>query len=98
MFDLIEETFDEVALLVDPPIAENWLNPVGLGWDHDDDASFGQMGAEGVIVECLVRKDMFRGYILEQGFGLRGLVRLTGRQNNSEGITKSIDSNMNFRA
>ena len=54
MFELVEETLNEIAFAVEGEIARARGFSVGFGWDDWDDRSIVESGDEGVGVERLV--------------------------------------------
>ena len=56
LLELAEEVFDQMAPLVHLEVARDRGDPIGFGRDHGGRAPLGQVGADRVAVESLVRQ------------------------------------------
>ena len=96
MFELVEETLDEIAFAIEGEIARARGTSVGFGWDDRGDRSLVEGGDEGVGVEGLVGDQS--GWIdgFDQRFGAGEIVILTGGQHHLDGIAEGVDERVNL--
>ena len=96
MFELVEETLNQIAFAVEGEIAGARSFSVGFGWDDWRDRSIVEGGDEGVGVERLVR---------EQGAGIDGfderlsasqVVILARAEHHLDRIAEGVDERVNL--
>ena len=96
LLDPAEETFDQVAVLVDVAIEESLIESVGARRD-DRLAALSSDGLDkGVRIVPLVRDDKFGWLILDQRFRLLDVGNLSCRENHAQGIAQGIDRHVQF--
>ena len=82
LLDASEETFDQIAALVDMPVERAWVESAGA-WRDDRLATLRGNGCyEGIRVVALVGDDEFGQLILDQCRGVRDVGNLPCRENN----------------
>lgn len=95
MFDFLEEPLDQVALAVQCIITGN----LGRGFprrDNRDGVLVCDRLPEGFRIIAFVGKDVRRGKIGDQSFGLANITGLPWCQNEAERITQGIDDGMDL--
>jgi hypothetical protein len=95
MLDFIDETLDQVTLLVAMLVVGDWLCSRSEGGDHSLGAE-SEKGSELVGVVGLIGNDMGGDKAVDQGFGLRAVVDLAGRRDQAQGVAQSIDGNVDL--
>jgi hypothetical protein len=95
MLDFVDETFDEVTLLVailivgDRLLARSERGDHGIGADHEK-------VAELVVVVSLVGNDVIGVEAVDQGFSLRAVVDLAGGRDQAQRIAQSVDGDVDL--
>jgi transposase len=97
MLDLVDEAFDQVALLVEVLVVRNGLLSRGFG-RNDRVGTKGEISPDPIGVVGAIGKHMLGGDAVDQGLGLRAVVDLTWREDQPERIAESVDGDMDFRA
>jgi hypothetical protein len=98
MLDFVDEALDEMTFLVDVLVVGDRLGSRDHGWNHGGDRTIGQVRPELVGVKGFVADHLVGGDQVDQGFGLRALVDLPGREKKPERIAKGVDGDMDLRA
>ena len=98
MFDLVDETFDEVAFLVELGIVRDGLGAGAVRGDHGVDVVRAQVRSEGIGVEGLVGDQDLGGQAADERFGLGDVVRLAGGETNAQRIAERIDGDVQLGA
>ena len=96
MLDLVDEAFDEMALLVKLLVVRDRLASVYFGWD-DRLGAESEVRPDPVDVVCLVGNDVLGHKAVDQCFGLRAVVDLAGREDEAQRIAEGIDGDVDFR-
>ena len=91
MFELVEETLNEIAFAVEGEIARARGFSVGFGWDDWRDRSSVEGADEGVGVEGLVGDQSAGIDGFDQRFGTSQIVILARAEHRLDGIAKGID-------
>ena len=98
MFDLVDETFDEVAFLVELGIVRDGLGAGAVRGDRGVDVVRAQVRSEGIGVEGLVGDQDLGGQAADERFGLGDVVRLAGGETNAQRIAERIDGDVQLGA
>ena len=96
MFELVEETLDEIALAVEGEIARARGFSVGFGWDDWRDRSSVEGADEGVGVEGLVGDQSARIDGFDERFSASQIVILARAEHHLDRIAKGIDERVNL--
>ncbi len=95
MFDFVDETFDEMALLIKVLVVRGRIFAKGPRWDH-------RLGAESEVcsepfdVVCLVGDDVLGREAVDQRLGLRAVMCLAGRKDEPQRIAEGVDRDVDF--
>jgi hypothetical protein len=95
MLDFVDEAFDEVALLVAMLVVGDRLFSRSEGGDHGI-AAEGEKGSELVGVVSLIGNDVSGGKAVDQGLGLRAVVDLACRGDQTQRVAQSIDGDVDL--
>ena len=96
LFDVIEETLDQIALGVEREVALALDLAVGL-WRNDHfDRAYLKAGNEAIGVIAFVAEKGSRIDLGGQRFGLGNIVGLPAREAQREGIAESVDDHVDF--
>ena len=94
MLDLVEEAFDEVSFTIERKIAQTLDKSVCPGWNDDASAvGFDDLN-DCVAVVTLVGQNVVGGDAFHQRFCLGVIGSVAGRQNEAQGIAKSVAQSM----
>ena len=96
MFELVEETLNEIAFAVEGEIARPRGFSVGFGWDDWCDRSSVEGADEGVGVEGLVGEQSAGIDGFDQRFGACQIVILARAEHHLDGIAEGIDERVNL--
>ena len=96
LLDTSEETFDQIAALVEVPIERTWVEPIGTRRDHRLAALSGDCFDEGIRVVALVGHNEFGRLPPDQGFGLLDIRDLPRRENHPQWVAQGIDRDVQF--
>ena len=98
MLDFVDETFDQMALSIQPSIilAQDF-RPL-MGWDHRLDAPRQQILDK--ICRCIttIGNQALERQPLQQRLRLRTIVALSGSQTHTQGVAQAIHCHMDFAA
>lgn len=97
-FEFIEETLDQVTLLIGVEIAKPWLDHIAFGWNRIRCPLLRDVGANGVCSVCLITQNIAAGNIhfrkqVDGGAGIKDVS--TGKQK-VDGISQCIHNSMDF--
>jgi hypothetical protein len=98
LFQLIEEAFDQMTLLVGMPVHGSWRPPVRAGWNHRIDAPGRQTLDDRIGVMAFIADHRFSRMIRQQGFGLGHVRHLPFGQNEVQRISQGIGYRVNLGA
>ena len=96
MFELVEETLDEIALAVEGEIAGARGFSVGFGRDDWRDGSSVEGADEGVGVERLVGDQSAGIDGFDESFSASQIVILARAEHHFDGIAEGVDERMNL--
>ena len=96
MFELVEETLNEIAFAVEGEIARAGGFSVGFGWDDWGDRSSVERVDEGVGVEGLVGDQSAGIDGFDQRLGASQIVLLARAEHHLDRIAEGIDERVNF--
>ena len=96
LFELVEETLDEIALAVEGEIAGARGFSVGFGWDDWDDRAIVEGGDEGVGVERLVSDQSAGVDGFDERFSASQIVILARAEHHLDRIAEGIDERVNL--
>lgn len=91
LLDSAEETFDQVAVLVDMAIESSLIDSIGARRDDSLAALCSNGLDKGIRIVTLVRDDKFGRLILDQRFRPLDVGDLHCRENHAQGIAQGID-------
>src|SRR5262245_18358679 len=92
MFELVEETLNEIAFAVEAEIARSLAFSVGFGWDDwGDRASVEGVGVKGLVGDQSAGIDGF-----DQRFGISQILILAPAEHHPDGIAEGIDKRVNL--
>src|SRR5574337_382977 len=94
LLDAVEETLDQIAILVEVPIELAGVEAIGA-WGNDGLSVLGHdLRDEGIRIVGLVGDDVGSRLILDQCCRLLDIGRLPGRENHAQRIAQRIDRDM----
>ena len=96
MFELVEETLNEVAFAVEGEIARARGCSVGFGWDDWRDRSIVEGADEGVGVEGLVGDQSAGIDGFDERFGASQIVILARAEHHLDRIAEGVDERVNL--
>ena len=96
MFELVEETLDEIAFAVEGEIARAGGFSVGFGWDDWGDRSSVEGGDEGVGVERLVREQRAGIDGFDERLSASQVVILARAKHHLDRIAEGVDERVNL--
>ena len=96
LFELVEETLNEIAFAVEGEIAPARGFSVGFGWDDWRDRSSVEGADEGVGVKGLVGDQSAGIDGFDQRFGASQIVILARAEHHLDGIAEGIDKRVNL--
>ena len=96
MFELVEETLNEIAFAVEGEIARARRFSVGFGWNDWRDRSSVEGADEGVGVERLVGDQSAGIDGFDQRFGASQIVILARAEHHLDGIAEGVDERVNL--
>jgi len=96
MFELVEETLNEIAFAVEGEVARARGFSVGFGWDDWGDRSIVEGGDEGVGVERLVGDQSAGIDGFDERFSASQIVILARAEHHLNRIAEGIDERVNF--
>ena len=91
MFELVEETLNEIAFAVEGEVARARGFSVGFGWDDWDNRSIVEGIDEGVGVVCLVGDQSVGVDGFDERFSASQIVILARAEHHLDRIAKGID-------
>ena len=94
LLDAVEETLDQVAILVEVPIELARVEAIGARRDDRLAALGHDQGGEGIRIVGLVGGDVGGRLILDQGCRLLDVGPLSGRENDAQRVAQGIDRDM----
>ncbi len=94
MFDLVEESLDQIALAVEREIARSLDRAIFLRRNYDTGTALRDEFDGGITVVSFVSRHVFCGNSGQQQFGLGAIGNLTFGKNEPQGITQSIAEDM----
>ncbi len=97
-FDFLEEAFDQMALLVKPPITVTLDNPIGLRWNNRSSSPLFKIIQNSIGIECSVSQDVatLNLNLIKQFNGMGGVVVISRRQKELYCITQPVNYGMDF--
>lgn len=98
MFQLVEGTFDQVALFVKMPVVVNRRFSIRSRRNDRLGSLFDDRLSEFVAVISFIGKYVFCRNSLDQSLGALGIMDFTARQFYSNGIAERIDRKVDFGA
>ena len=98
LLDILEETFDQVALCIQGVVAFAFAFgfSIGLGRNDRFDLSTFDAGDEAVGVVAFVSKDRIWFHLDDKRFSLGDVVSLSAREAQHQRIAQGVDDNMDF--
>src|SRR6516225_547731 len=96
MFELVEETLDEIAFAIEDEVARARGFSVGFGGDDGGDRSIVEGGDEGVSVEGLVSDQSAGIDGFDQRFSPNEVVILARAEHHLDRIAKGVDERVNL--
>jgi len=96
MFELVEETLDEIAFAIEGEVAPTRGFPVGFRWDDWGDCSIVEGGDEGVGVERLVGDQSARIDGSDQRFCASQIVILARAEHHLDRIAEGVDERVDL--
>ena len=96
MFELVEETLDEIAFAVEGEVARAQGFSVGFGGDDGGDRSIVEGGDEGVGVERLVGDQSAGIDGFDERFSASQIVILARAEDHLDGIAEGVDERVNL--
>ena len=96
MFDLVEESLDEISLAVKGKVAQALDDPVSLGRNHRAGAAFSYQPDNGVGVIAFVGQYILCGDAPQQQLRLRAVGDIAGRENDADRIAQRVTQGMYF--
>lgn len=97
LFEMIEETLDEIAFAIKREVCWPWPDTIGFWWNHRVDMTFFEMVDQRVGVVGFVRKEGLGINLFQKRLGLRKVRCLAGRQGDRHRIAERIDDHMYLR-
>lgn len=94
LLDAVEETLDQIAILVEVPIELAGVEAIGARRDDGLSALRHDLRDEGIRIVGLVGDDVGGGLILDTCGRLRDVGKLPGRQNDAQRVAQRIDRDM----
>ena len=91
LLDLAEEGVDQMTPLVHLEVARDRGDPIGFGRDHGGRAPLGQVGADPVAVESLVRQKGAEIEVGQKRGDTGAVVSLARQQNEPHEIAQRVD-------
>jgi hypothetical protein len=98
MLDLVDESFDQVALLAEVLVLRDSSRAGAVRRDDGLSAGVCDGGSKAIGVVAFVREQVFEGKTADQAFCLTDIGDLAGRQDEADRIAESIDGNADLRA
>ena len=95
-FEFAEKAFDQVPLSIEGKVGFAFYETVGLGWNDGGDTAFFQSVNQGVGIIGLVCEEGFWLNLLKQRLGLTEIRGLSRCERYRNGITQSVDDNMDL--
>jgi hypothetical protein len=92
----VDEAFDEVALSIELLVVGRRLQAPRERRDHGVGAE-GQEGPDSIGVVCLISDDVLGHEPFDQCLGLRAVVDLAGREDETQRVAERIDGDVDFR-
>jgi hypothetical protein len=96
LFQIIEESFDQVALSIKGEIGGALRDPICLGRDDRRDAAFLQRLDQGIRIISFVGQESFRFDLFEKRFRHTDVGSLAWRQCDRNRIAQGVDERMDF--
>ena len=96
MFDLVDETFDDVPFLVEFGVVRQGLRPRRVGGDHRRHPGAAEAGAEAVRVVGGVGDQGLARQPGDQPLGLGDVAHLAAGKDEPQGIAQAIDGDVDF--
>jgi len=96
MFELVEETLNEIAFAVEGEVARARGFSIGFGWNDWDDRSIVEDGDESVGVERLVGDQSAGIDGFDERFSASQIVILARAEHHLDRIAEGIDERVNF--
>jgi hypothetical protein len=96
VFDLIEESFDEIAFAVEREIAEPLDKPVGFGWNDNVCAIVCDEFHNGICVIALVGQNADCSNVFQKRLCLGAVGNVSGRQDQAKWIAARIAEGVEF--
>jgi hypothetical protein len=95
MLDFVDEAFDEMAFLVAMPVVGDRLFSRPQGGDNGAGAE-SEVRSEFVGVISLIGNDVAGHEAVDQGLGLRAVMDLAGRRDQSQRVAESINGDVDL--
>jgi len=96
MFNLVEESLDEVSLAIKGKVAQALDDPVCFGWNNRACAAFFYQPNNSVGVIAFVRQHILCGDPLQQQLCLRAVGDVAGCENDADRIAQRITQGVYF--
>ncbi len=95
-FEFAEKAFDKVPLSIEGEVGLAFYESVGLGRNDGGNSSPDQDSDQGIGIVSLVCEEGFGIDLLKQSFGLTEIGGLSRRERYGNGITESIDDDVDL--
>jgi len=96
LLDILEETFDQVALRIEGVVAFAFDFAIGLGRNNRFDFSAFEAGDEAIGVIAFVSENRICLRLGDKRFGLGDVVSLSTGEAERQGIAQGVDDDMNL--
>ena len=93
MLNLVDETLHQVPFFIPMFVVFTLLLAIGSWWNHRFSPLLGNKLQNLVSIIRFVRQNSVIVVAIEQGFSLRGVMRLTRSQNEAQKITQGVNAN-----